>query len=362
MGVHRLERIDRGTIGDEAGEIRAFMTVRDEILRLPQTLDHHRKMGVARFFVIDNASTDGTTQFLLAQPDCHVFLTHESFSDAANGVNWQNALHNEYGINRWCLTVDADEWFIYPGWERKTLSDLAIYLDRTGAQGIFSFLLDMYGSDSNAGSISEPQRSLLDVCPYFDSQYRWYRSLYIPGLRRRSFPEFHVAGGPRWRWFFPHWHRYYHLYLLRIMWEISFRLRFSLPTRLRMPPILRKIPFVRWLPGTRYVSPHVTTPIKLSEITGALLHFKFLPDFYTKVHTHLNRKENPVHGGWATELTRYQTKLKNNFTPSFYYSRSIAYKDSDQLIGLGLLREDQGWRQIRADELRDCTLENETDS
>jgi hypothetical protein len=129
-----------------------------------------------------------------------------------------------------------------------------------------------------------------------------------------------------------------------------------------MPPILRKIPFVRWLPGTRYVSPHVTTPIKLSEITGALLHFKFLPDFYTKVHTHLNRKENPVHGGWATELTRYQTKLKNNFTPSFYYSRSIAYKDSDQLIGLGLLREDQGWRQIRADELRDCTLENETDS
>jgi hypothetical protein len=320
------------------------MGVRNEILRLPQTLDHHREIGVARFFVIDNASTDGTRQFLLAQPDCHVFLTYDSYSDAANGVNWYNALLNEHGINHWCLTVDADEWFVYPGWERKSLSDLAMYLDRTGAQGVFSFLLDMYGSGSIADSISEPQRSLLDICPYFDNQYEWYRSLYPAGLR--TFPGYNVVGGPRWRWLLPRWHRYY--YLLKILWQISFLSRFPLPMRLRMPPILRKIPFVRWSPGTRYVTPHVTTPMKLSEITGVLLHFKFLQDFYMRVHSELNRMENPVHGGWATELARYHTNLTKNPAPSFCYPGSVAYQGSDQLIALGLLREDEGWRQIHA--------------
>ena len=221
-----------------------------------------------------------------------------------------------------------------------------MYLDRTGAQGIFSFLLDMYGSVATADLISEPQRSLLNISPYFDSQYGWYRTLYIPGLRRRPFPGYNVAGGPRWRWLLPRWHRHY--YLLKVLWQISFRLRFSLPARLRMPPILRKIPFVRWLPGTSYVTAHLTTPIKLADITGVLLHFKFLQDFYARVTTELTRKEHPVHGGWATELARYRAKLEENPSPSFHYPGSIAYEGSDQLIALGLLKEDQGWRQIRA--------------
>jgi len=346
MRVDNLPRIDSRPVRDEPGEIRAFMGVRNEMLRLPQTLDHHREIGVARFFVIDNASTDGTREFLLAQPDCHVFLTHSSYSDAACGVNWYNALLNEYGVNHWCLTVDADEWFIYPGWERKTLSDLAMYLERTGAQGVFSFLLDMYGSGSIADSIPGPQHSFLDICPYFDSQYEWYRTLYLPVLRRRPFPGHNVAGGPRWRWLLPHWHRYY--YLLKILWQLSFYLRFPLPMRLRMPPILRKIPFVRWLPGTRYVNAHVTTPMKLSEITGVLLHFKFLEDFHMRAHTELNRTENPVHGGWATELSRYHTKLTKNPATSFYYLGSMTYQGSDQLIALGLLREDEAWRQTHS--------------
>jgi hypothetical protein len=270
-------------------------------------------------------------------------------------VNWYNALLNEYGMNHWCLTVDADEWFIYPGCERKTLSDLAMYLDSTGAQGVFSFLLDMYGSGSIADSIYEPQRSLLDICPYFDSQYQWYRSPYPPAFR--AFPGYNVAGGPRWRWLLPHWRRYY--YLLKVLWQISFWFQFPLPMRLRMPPILRKIPFVRWLPGTCYVNPHDTTPMKLSEISGVLLHFKFFEDFYMRVHITLNREDNPVYGGWATELFRYHTKLTENSATSFFSPGSVAYQSSDQLIALGLLKEDGGWRQIHAMGDEPCELGHE---
>jgi hypothetical protein len=91
------------------------MTVRDEMLRLPTTLDHYRKIGVGRFLVVDNGSADGTKEFLLDQPDCHVFVTHNSYSEAGYGIEWQHCLLDEYGTNHWCLVVDADEWFVARG-------------------------------------------------------------------------------------------------------------------------------------------------------------------------------------------------------------------------------------------------------
>jgi hypothetical protein len=80
-----LVRTDHRSVNNNRTEIRAFMTVRDEKLRLPHSLDHHRKLGVSRFFVIDN----GSTEFLLAQSDCHVFLTRESYAESRYGLEWQ---------------------------------------------------------------------------------------------------------------------------------------------------------------------------------------------------------------------------------------------------------------------------------
>jgi hypothetical protein len=249
---------------------------------------------------------------------------------------------DEYGTNHWCLIVDADEWFIYPGYERQPLPDLAAYLDRNDAKGIFSFLLDMYGPGTLAEAVAAPRRSLLDACRYFDSHYFWRRRLRIPGLQGPHFPEYNVTGGPRWRLFFPFLHQHY--YLLRIIWYISEAIGFPLPMRLRRAPFLTKIPFVRWLPGTRYVGPHATTPIRLSEITGVLLHFKFLEDFFARVNIEAIRKE---HWDGASEYERYLAKLKANPSLSFHYPGSVEYEGSEQLIRLGLLHEDHGWMRIR---------------
>ena len=339
--VHTLVRIDSKPLADNPGEIRAFIVARNELLRLPRTLDHTRKLGVARFFVVDNGSADASKEFLVAQPDCHVFETRNSHLESNYGVEWQNALLNEYGVNHWCLVIDADEWFVYPGHETKSLLDLAAYLERTGAQGVFSFLLDMYGPGTIAELISAPESSLLDTCRYFDSQYRWNCRPRIPP----HFPEFDVFGGPRLRLFFPNIHRYYHL--IRALWRTLDFGPIPLPLALKPPPTLTKIPFVRWLPGTRYENVHATTPINLSEVTGVLLHFKFLQDFYTRVSTELNRKDYRIRGVWAGELKRYLLRLERDPLLGFHYAGSVAYESSDQLVRLGLLREDQGWKQIR---------------
>ena len=341
--VHTLLRIDTRRLTNEQSEIYAFMNVRDEILRLPWTFEHYRKIGVARFFVIDNGSTDGSKEFLLAQPDCHVFVTYNSFADALCGVEWQNSLLNTYGVNHWCLLVDADEWFIYPGYEKTPLADLTAYLDRSGAQGMFSFLLDMYGPSSISETIAAPHRSLLDACRYFDSQYVWHRRFRIPSLQGPHFPEYEIVGGPRLRLLFPFLHRHY--YLLKVIWHIGGYLRFTLPMPLRRPPLLTKIPLVRWLAGARYQHNHATTPLKLSEVTGVLLHFKFLEDFLVRVKTEVNRKE---HWDGASEYVRYQMMLKEHPALSFHYAGSVKYEGSEQLIRLNLLREDREWNRIRS--------------
>ena len=319
------------------------MPVRNEMLRLPSTLEHYRKIGVTRFFVVDNGSTDGSKEFLLDQPDCHVFVTHNSFSEAGCAIAWLNALLNEHGANHWCLTIDADEWFIYPGYESHSLPELVTYLERAGAQGMFAFLLDMYGPGSVTPSIDEPGRSPLDACRYFDAKYAWHKRPRIPGLEPPRFPEYEVFGGPRLRMLFPNIRRYYPF--IRILWRALDFLPIPLPDALRTPPTLYKVPFVRWLSGARYEHPHATTPVKLSEITGVLLHFKFLEDFAERVATEVARKE---HWDGASEYSRYLAKLKDKPSLSLQYPGSVEYEGSDQLVALGLLKEDHGWARIRA--------------
>ena len=340
--VHTLLRVDNHPISDHQSEIRAFMPVRNEILRLPHTLAHYRNIGVARFFIIDNGSSDGSKEFLLAQPDCHIFVTQNSFAEARCGVEWQNALLDEYGTGRWCLAVDADEWFIYPGYESIPLAGLAAYLDRSGAQGMFSFLLDMYGPGRITDAVAAANTPLLDACRYFDREYAWHRRPYIPAIELPRFPEYDVFGGPRLRLLFPNLRYYY--YPIRALWHTLNYLPIPLPHPLRTPPTLPKVPFVRWLPGTRYLHNHGTTPIKLSETTGVLLHFKFLQDFGERVKIEADRKE---HWSGASEYARYAAKLRKNPSLGFHHVGSVAYEGSDQLVRLGLLREDKGWEQIR---------------
>jgi hypothetical protein len=272
-----------------------------------------------------------------------VFVTHDSYSEAGYGLQWQQALLNQYGVNHWCLTVDADEWFIYPGYEDKPLTDLVAYLVRSDAQGMFAFLLDMYGRATLTEGEIATQRSLLDSCPYFDGEYVWRQRPRIPVVQGPRFPEYNITGGPRWRVLFPLAHRHYHL--MWWVWHLSSYLKVPLPASLKSVPTLTKIPFVRWLPGTRYQHPHATTPIRLSRVTGVLLHFKFLADFHDRVATEVVRKE---HWQAASEYVRYQAKLKKgNPWSAFYYSGSVAYESSDQLVRLGLMREDRKWAQLR---------------
>ena len=122
---------------------------------------------------------------------------------------------------------------------------------------------------------------------------------------------------------FPTLHRHY--YLLKVMWLISGQFRIRLPVALRPAPTLRKIPFVRWSPGMRHPNPHETTPIKLSDVTGVLLHFKLLEDFSARLSVEINPTEqwDGASLSWAGESARCLAKLRSEPGLSFYYDGSV---------------------------------------
>lgn len=104
-------------------DIPLFSVQRNEMLRLPCFLEYYRKLGVTKFFFADNNSTDGSFEYLLAQPDCYVFWTKDNHNQAGAGMMWNQYLIQKYVLhNQWYLVIDADELFVYPDCETQPLS------------------------------------------------------------------------------------------------------------------------------------------------------------------------------------------------------------------------------------------------
>lgn len=300
-----LRNIFQKDILIKPGEVLAFCTAFDEMQRLPFFLEYYRSCGVDRFFIIDNNSTDGTRDYLASQPDVVYWFTEDSYRTAASGRLWLNDLLNTYGKGHWCLTVDIDEILVYPWIEYLNLHQLCHYLDEQKYEGLYTFLLDMYSQKSIQDIQYQPGTSFIKSCPYFDAHP------YKVNIRQ-AFPKISVSGGVRQRVFFE-------------------------DGKIPRSPTLVKIPLVKWRDSLEYLSStHSITPIKLADITGVLLHFKFFDIFTSYVNREMRRGQRSE---TSYILGRYQTVLQEQpdlslFNPTI----SQHYENSMQLVNLGLVK------------------------
>ncbi len=298
-----LERLDNRPTDVLDGAILCFAFFRDEVLRLPYFLDYHRALGVGRFFVIDNSSTDGTTPLLLAQRDVHVFAAPGSYAASLCGVTWLNALLAAYAIGHWALTLDADELLVYPACETLPLRAFTAHLARAGANALSGFLLDMYGAGPIRTAHYQPGAPFLATCPFFDADT--YHERTPEGLPAR--------GGPRYRLF----------------WEGRDRPKPS--------PVLHKVPLVRWRDGLRYeASTHRISDVTLTDTTCVLLHFKLFADLLENAAREASRQE---HWDGAAQYASYHAALRDRPDISAQFAGSVRYEGSRQLVAIGLMRD-----------------------
>lgn len=307
-------RLDGDSVPERPGEIRACMVVRNEALRLASVMDHHRALGVDRFLVIDDGSTDGTLELLAVRPDVHILRGEGSHLDAGCGVAWINAALDAFCDGHWVLTVDADELFVFPGCERIGLRALCAHLDAHEVRGLFALLLDMYGAGDIRDAVHTPGGSLIETCPWFDP------GPYEP-LRAGPFPHVQIAGGVR----------------ARIFDFTAYQPR---------PPVISKVPLVRWRRGTRYLlSTHAISRTRLSGMVAALLHFKFLSDFPARVDIAVAEGQ---HYGGSREYRAYQDRLRGAGGLVLRDAQSVRYEGSAQLVDLGLMKADAAYEAFLA--------------
>jgi hypothetical protein len=340
-----LEPLNALVVPENPTEIRLFAKCRNEMLRLPAFLRHYRKLGVHRFFFADNASTDGSTDYLAGQPDVHIFRTHESFRASKGGTDWLNALLGRFGLDRWCVTVDVDELLCYPGVESSGLARLTEYFDAHHYEAMACQLLDMYPRGPIRDSAYASGDDLLEAAPFFDSG---------PYLRipYDECPFFLAYGGVRERVFFPEsrhkWRRNFHVTLyhrLILSLPILPKIPWILAQRPVFPPCLTKVPLVRWDGNTRYLNVnHFVSSKRLAPESGVLLHFKLLGDFHARAAQEAARAE--YYDG-AIEFRRYVSTLRSDPNLTLHYEGSVRYEGSLQLVSLGLMTDTPGWSSTR---------------
>lgn len=297
-----------------AGDVLAAMTVRNEAARLPYFLSHHRSLGVRHFLVVDNNSTDGTAEYLAAQPDVSLWSTARSYKASRFGLDWLTYLLARHAHGHWCLTLDADEVLIYPHWETRNLQALTGWLEAQGREMMGAIMLDMYPDGPLDAARYTPGDDPFATLGWYDSGN--YAVQVQPRMR-----NLWIQGGVRARMFFT--------------------------AEPRRAPTLNKIPLVRWNRRYAYVnSTHALLPPRLNlvydetggeVISGVLLHSKFLPEVVAKSAEEKARRE---HFANSTLYDAYYDHLIA--APTLWCAASHRYSGWRQLEAEGLMSRG-GW-------------------
>jgi hypothetical protein len=272
---------------------------RNEIFRIGRFLDHYRKLGVERFAVVDNGSTDGTFGFLREQDDVDLYTTDEPYSSSCFGAFWVQYLIEIYGPMRWFVIVDADEMLYFPDMDKKNLPDLCgdMYADQIyrGYTPIIDLYDELHPFDTKVSKLED-----LDSGKYhFDSagyQFEWQKIHHT------------FCGGPRER-----------LYKMLGYGQKSSLNKYALSfddgnllvTNIHMP-----------CPLYRNQSPQI----------GVLMHMKFIGDFAGTLNTKIQEAE---HWKNSQEYKMYQEILESFGPRAFFWEGSEVFRGVQSLEKVG---------------------------
>lgn len=320
-----LTQIDSQSPKANQDEILLFAVIRNECLRLPYFMEYHRRLGVNRFYIVDNDSTDDSAAYLLKQPDCHVFHGVGSYAASRRGKDWINSLLLRYGTGHWVVVLDPDELLVYPDCEQQPLQKLTRRMQKQGIRALQTFMLDMYSNKPITQTDYMAGEPFINACPFFDrDSYQYSNTHYllsrVPLIGQRLSQILGKAvpkrGGAR----------------ARVFWSGE-----AVPGT---APYLKKTPLLQWQSDFYFVDSHVVRGVNRRNtglMTGVLLHFKFFQDFIDKALLEAKRKE---YWNNAAEYQVYAKAVLQHPDLCLHYQGSVKYSNSQQLVQMGFMHED----------------------
>lgn len=187
LNVH-IERIKVANCSEEESPT-LICVVKNDLEKLRFFVEHYRKIGIKHMVFLDNASTDGSFEFLLEQNDTTVYLCKHDFMSNRK-IAWINRIIADLGQDKWYLMVDSDELVTYLGYTMHSIQEVIKKCEAEGYKRVGGLMLDMYASGNLFDAADD--FDIVKNCCYFDKDT--YDLLWASnGLK--------ITGGPRKRLF-----------------------------------------------------------------------------------------------------------------------------------------------------------------
>lgn len=227
--------------------------------------EHYEKLGVDKFVILDNESTDSTLDLVPNKSNIAILRSSIDLKDYSNEIWLKNYLANHFSKKGWCLSVDIDELFDYPLSDKITFKKFIEYLNVNKFTAVITHMLDMFAMDEDEGrTILREQKNLKKAYGYYDIENIVkidYQSCRLKGIDNRRNKcsnqqiKFHF-GGIRKK-------------LFKTMNCIS---KHSL----------------LWMGGReRIIHSHCVENAVCADVSGVILHYKFAGDWIARTRNYV---------------------------------------------------------------------------
>lgn len=318
---------------------------RNEMYFLPAFLEHYRKLGIEQFAILNDRSTDGTTEYLLSQPDVVVFESKYRYGDKVdlpvqmvdkmpNGrilYMWRTIFYARFAKGRWAVQTDLDEFIHLP--PGKTFQDIAQSLDRDGSNIAYGVMLDVYPETLRDLAAMADQREVDPAATwYFDAEPHLRlragdapKTLH-PGARARLYKTYGSA-------------RLYHqlgvpIPVYRTWWKRIKHTR--LGTRIPIYNTIHKPVMAKWQDGAYFTNSHNTSLEASDRILLPFQHYRFTGALYAKIDMAI--RENSYSDGSRDHhlLSDLLQQMQTQRNATFLYRSSRVMNSFDDLRKAGV--------------------------
>lgn len=343
MATYRIE--DAGQLAQvvqgqvDPTKLTLFSTMKNEMGFLPAFLAHYRAIGFEQFLIFDDASDDGTTEYLLAQPDCVVMQSKLGFGDVIRyrdpdgvehderaGTYFKIALPHLFFDGAFVAYVDADEFmFLPPG--VASVKEVVARLERESATSAVASVVEFFPRDVSGlvGELPQSFEDLVRAYPYFQAEK-------LVDLRTGAQPE--LLGKSKTSRLFKRFEiepkvERKGLQRLYMSSRAKKAQQFQKSPRHKTPLVLRNAE--SRLTGSHYANLPPSPTVLLT-----IAHFVFTAQFADKI---ARAQSWGAHANGAAKYRYYAELLERMRLQkgAFLDENSVAYRDTQQFIDLGLM-------------------------
>jgi len=328
-------RIIHGVLRDARAT--AFAIVKNESYYMRSFLDHHRKLGVDQFIILDDRSSDGTRELLVSQPDCLVLESPFGFGERLPvpggdgekqeraGILFKSLIPQRFLAGRYALYLDGDEYLVLPAGVA-SVGELFDLLARHDVPSVAANLIDFF--PATVTEMDVPRE--LPTAEAMLGAHAWFDALPLLGWKDGVAEPVRVNESSTARLFEKHRIKTVPESMQRAPRWLNRLLPYAYPKT-----SVQKTPVVRWDPGVGYLNSHRASVAPTHDVLLGLAHLKFTYDLARRIGYALESKAY-VRGSrkyqWYGELLDEMRRGD----PSFLGPHSRRYESPADLAAAGL--------------------------